>query len=247
VNKRFGHGFQAQGSYTFSKSIDDASSGLGRSEFNNGQQRTSDPFDHKRDRGLSSYDVRHNLMMNFTLDLPFGNSLSGAAEKLIAGWQLNGIASFSSGIPFTPIIINDLDQDGTDDNEQRPNLKPGRSNNPTTGRVEQWFDPSAFESILPGTRGNLGRNTITGPGLAVFDFSVAKNFALASINENLNVQFRAEFFNLFNRANFSTPPRSNLEIFTDAGVDAAPLPNAGRITSTATTSRQIQLALRISF
>jgi hypothetical protein len=253
INKRLGHGFQVQGSYTLSKSVDDASSGLGRSEFNNGQQRTSDPFDHKRDRGLSSFDVRQNLVINFTADLPFGpgrrfgNSLSGLAEKLAIGWQLNGIVALSSGIPFTPIIVNDLEGDGTDDNEQRPNLKAGRSNNPTTGRVEQWFDPSAFESLRDGTRGNLGRNTIIGPGLATFDFSVVKNFKMTAVAESLNAQLRAEFFNLFNRTNFSIPSRSNLEIFADPGPDARPLPNVGRITSTATTSRQMQFALRISF
>ncbi|HET9529797.1 MAG TPA: TonB-dependent receptor, partial [Blastocatellia bacterium] len=253
INRRLMDGFQVQGSYTLSKSVDDASSGLGRSEFNNGQQRTSDPFDHKRDRGLSSFDVRQNLVINFTADLPFGpgrpfgNSLRGLAERLAAGWQLSGIVTLSSGIPFTPIIVNDLDGDGTDDNEQRPNLKPGRSNNPTTGRVEQWFDPSAFESLTAGMRGNLGRNTIIGPGLATFDFSVAKNFKITSVSESLNAQFRAEFFNIFNRTNFSIPARSNLEIFADPGPDAMPLPNVGRITSTATTSRQMQFALRISF
>ncbi len=244
VNKRFSKGFQAQGSYTLSKSVDDASSGLGRSEFNNGQQRTSDPFDHKRDRGLSSFDVRQNLTMNFTYDLPFGNATNDIAAKLFGGWQVNGIVTLSSGIPFTPIIINDVDGDGTDDNEQRPNLKAGRSNNPVTGRVEHWFDPSAFESIAAGTRGNLGRNTITGPALATFDFSTAK---MMKLSEKTNLQFRAEFFNLFNRANFANPARSNLEIFNVAGANAKPLPDVGRITSTTTTSRQIQLALRLSF
>lgn len=247
VNKRFSQGFQVQGSYTLSKSIDDASSGLGRSEFNNGQQRTSDPFDHKLDRGLSSFDVRHNLVINFTLDLPVGDSLRGPFEKIVAGWQLNGIATFSSGIPFTPIIINDLDSDGTDDNEQRPNLKAGNSNNPVTGRVDQWFDPSAFESITAGTRGNLGRNTIIGPGLAIFDASLTKKIGINRISENFSIHLRAEFFNLFNHTNFSIPARSNLEIFTDPGPDATPLPNTGRITSTATTSRQMQLGLRMVF
>ncbi len=253
INKRFAHGFQAQGSYTLSKSVDDASSGLGRSEFNNGQQRTSDPFDHRRDRGLSSFDVRQNLVLNFTADLPFGsgrtagNSLSRFFDRVIGGWQLNGIVTLSSGTPFTPIIINDLDADGTDDNEQRPNLKPGQSNNPVLGNVEQWFDPTAFESLAPGTRGNLGRNTIIGPGLATFDLAFLKSFKPAGLSEKLNLQFRAEFFNLLNRANFSVPARSNLEIFSEAGADAEPLPNVGRITSTSTSSRQIQFALRLSF
>lgn len=253
INKRFSRGFQVQGSYTVAKSIDDASSGLGRTEFNNGQSRTSDPFNPKSDRGLSSFDVRQNLVINFTVDLPFGadqplaQGLGGVAEKLVSGWQLNGIAMLSSGVPFTPIIIEDLDRDGTDDNEQRPNLKPGRSHNPRVGRAEQWFDPSAFESLPLGTRGQLGRNTIIGPGLATLDVSVVKNFTIASLSENMRIQFKAEVFNLLNRTNLSTPARSNLEIFTEAGPTAQPLPNVGSITSTATTARQLQFALRIVF
>ncbi len=250
LNKRFGGGFQIQGAYTLSKSVDDASSGLGRSEFSNGQQRTSDPFDHKRDRGLSSFDVRQNFVLNFTVEIPQGlanHSSDNWLRKFFGGWQMSGIITLSSGIPFTPIIVSDIDNDGTDDNEQRPNLKSGSSNNPVTGRVEQWFDPSAFESLPAGTRGNLGRNTIIGPGLATVDFSLAKKITVASLSEKLNFQFRAEVFNLLNRANFSIPARSNLEIFATAGADAKPLPNVGRITSTATTSRQLQFALRMSF
>jgi hypothetical protein len=250
LNKRFRQGFQVQGAYTLSKSVDDASSGLGRSEFNNGQQRTSDPFDHKRDRGLSSFDVRQNFVLNFTAEIP-ANAANIFPKpffnKFFGGWQMNGIVTLSSGTPFTPIIISDIDGDGTDDNEQRPNLRQGSSNNPVTGRVEQWFDPAAFESLPAGTRGNLGRNTIIGPGLATFDFSLAKKFPVTKFSENFNVQFRAEIFNLFNRANFAIPSRSNLEIFTTAGANAKPLPNVGRITSTATTSRQLQFALRMSF
>ncbi|MBI3651091.1 MAG: TonB-dependent receptor [Acidobacteria bacterium] len=250
LNRRFSGGVQLQGAYTLSKSVDDASSGLGRSEFSNGQQRTSDPFDHKRDRGLSSFDVRQNFVVNFTVEM--GQRLAQLSadkviRKVLGGWQMSGIITVSSGIPFTPIIINDIDGDGTDDNEQRPNLKPGRSNNPVTGRVEQWFDPSAFTSLPSGTRGNLGRNTIIGPGLATFDLALVKKFKAARLSEKLEIQFRAEAFNLLNRANFALPARSNLEIFSTAGSDAKALPNVGRITTTATTSRQLQLALRMSF
>lgn len=248
INRRFGGGFQVQGAYTLAKSVDDASSGLGRSEFNNGQQRTSDPFDSKRDRGLSSFDVRQNLVVNFTVEVPSrSGSARGFVKSFVGGWQMSGIITLSSGTPFTPIIVNDIDRDGTDDNEQRPNLKPGSSNNPVTGRVEQWFDPFAFESPASGTRGNLGRNTIIGPGLATFDLALAKTFKATGLSEQVSFQFRAEFFNLFNRANFSIPARSNLEIFGVAGAEAQPLPNVGRITTTATSARQLQFALRASF
>jgi len=243
LQRHFRAGMQFQLSYTLAKSVDDASSELGRVEFNNGQARTSDPFDRLRDRGLSSFDVRHNFVANFTLDVPWR---SRRLAPLLKGWQISGISTVSSGIPFTPIITVDLDQDGTDDNEQRPNLKAGYSNNPRLGRPEQWFNPAAFESIARGTRGNLGRNTITGPGLAAVDVGVTRNFKIPG-SEDLRLQFRAEGFNMLNRANFATPPRSGLEIFSEAGAAARPLPNVGRITSTSTSARQIQLALRLVF
>ncbi|MBN8733932.1 MAG: TonB-dependent receptor [Acidobacteria bacterium] len=243
LQRSFRGGTQAQFSYTWSKSIDEASSEQGRLEFNNGQARTSNPFNRRGDRGLSSFDIRHNLALNFSWALPWRHRRAGL---LLNSWQVNGILSASSGIPFTPIIVADLDRDGTDDNEQRPNLKPGASANPVLGRPEQWFDPSGFESIPLNTRGALGRNTITGPGLASLDLSLVKEFSF-SRTERLKLQFRAESFNLLNRANFSTPARSNLEIFSSAGPTAAPLPNVGRITSTSTTARQVQLALRLVF
>lgn len=243
VQRQFRKGVQLQASYSFAKSVDDASSEMGRLEFNNGQSRTSDPFDRLRDRGLSSFDVRNNLVTNFTWELPWRTQ---RARALTQGWQVSGIVSLAGGIPFTPIIVPDLDQDGTDDNEQRPNLKPGWSNNPVLGRPEQWFNPDAFTSLAAGTRGNLGRNTIVGPGLAAVDLGAAKSFAVPRW-ETGRLQFRVEAFNLFNRANFATPPRTNLEIFSQAGAAARALPNAGRITSTSTTARQIQLALRLVF
>lgn len=243
VMRYFRAGLQFQGSYTYAKSIDEASAEMGRLEFNNGQARTSDPFDRRRDRALSSFDVRHNLVANAIWDVPWRSRRAGL---LINGWQLNGIVTLSGGIPFTPIITADLDRDGTDDNEQRPNLRPGGSKNPRLGRPEQWFDPGAFYSIESGTRGNLGRNTIVGPGLAAVDLGLVKSFLLRP-DDRLRLQFRMEAFNLLNRANFATPPRSHLEIFSAPGVGALPLASAGRITSTSTPARQLQLALRMVF
>lgn len=237
LQRQFRAGLQFQLSYTFAKSIDEASGELGRIEFNNGQARTSDPYNRRNDRALSSFDVRQNLTANLTWDLP---------GRYGRGWQVNNIVTFTSGIPFTPIIIADLDRDGTDDNEQRPNLRPGASNNPVLGRPEQWFDPAAFTSIEAGARGNLGRNTIMGPGLAMVDLSLAKTFSLPRW-DRAQLQLRIETFNALNRANFSSPTRANLEIFTEAGPAAAALPTVGRITSTSTTARQSQLALRLVF
>jgi hypothetical protein len=248
VASRLGRGFQAQLSYTLAKSIDDQSSSLGRNEFGNGQARTVDPYNKKLNRGLSDFDVRHNVSVNFVYDLPFGHGRAyagdakGIAGALISGWQLSGILTAQTGIPVSPIFTFDQDRDGTTDNEQRPNLAPGVTSIPRVSRT-QLFDPNVFVLPAVGRRGTLGRNVITGPGLFTFDPAVVKSFYLSSDHAR-SVQFRTEIFNAFNRANFAIPDVSNLTIFNDATTRN---PTAGQITRTSTPSRQIQFALRLVF
>ena len=240
---RFSQGFQAQVSYTFSKSIDDQSSSLGRNEFGNGQARTVDPYNKRLNRGLSDFDVRHNLSLNFVYDLPFGSKASGLRRVFVSGWQLSGILTAQTGIPVSPIFTFDQDRDGTTDNEQRPNLAPGLTRIPTNLSKTQLFDPGVL--VLPpvGFRGSLGRNVITGPGLFTLDPAVVKKFSLSHDGER-SLQFRMEIFNVLNRTNFAIPEVSNLTIFTDANTRN---PTAGQLTKTSTPSRQIQFALRLVF
>ena len=243
VISRLSGGFQAQLSYTFSKSIDDQSSSLGRNEFGNGQARTVDPYNKKLNRGLSDFDVRHNLSVNFVYDLPFGKSANGISKALTSGWQVSGILTAQTGIPVTPIFTFDQDRDGTTDNEQRPNLAPGITRLPRNISQTQLFDPSVFVLPAVGFRGSLGRNVITGPSLFTFDPAVVKNFYLSS-DHNRSLQFRTEIFNAFNHPNFAIPEVANLTIFNDATTRN---PTAGQITKTSTPSRQIQFALRLVF
>jgi hypothetical protein len=105
------------------------------------------------------------------------------------------------------------------------------------GNPNQWFNPNAFVLPTPGTYGNLGRGTFTGPGLADFDLSLFKD---TSISERATIQFRSEFFNLLNRANFGTP---NAIVFSGSNYSGS----AGLVTSTTTTSRQIQFGLKLIF
>ncbi|MBI3263061.1 MAG: carboxypeptidase regulatory-like domain-containing protein, partial [Acidobacteria bacterium] len=240
--------FQAQLSYTLGKSIDDQSSSLGRVEFANGQARTVDPYNKKLNRGLSDFDVRHALSINFSYELPFGPGqrfragATGLARALIEGWQVHGIFTALSGVPVTPIYTFDNDRDATTDNEQRPNLAPGVTRIQRVSRT-RLFDPSVFMLPPVGSRGTLGRNTIIGPGLVTFDPSITKLFYLTGARDK-SVQLRVEAFNVFNRANFAIPSIASLTIF------ASPTqvnPTAGEITRTATPSRQVQLALRVVF
>ena len=123
----------------------------------------------------------------------------------------------------------------------RPFVNPAFKGSVILGKPSQWFDPNAF--LAPpansGFYGNLGRNTLIGPGLATWDLSIFKS---AKLRERLSLQFRAEMFNLLNRANFNTP---NLITFTSSVSGTKTSGTAGAITSTSTTSRQIQFGLKL--
>jgi outer membrane receptor protein involved in Fe transport len=226
VMKRYSHGLRAQVSYTLAKSIDD-SSGINSQDFDNVVQYGLDWYDPTYDRGPSAFQARHNLTFNWSLDLPYG-------------LQLNNVTTLQSGQPFT---VRDgfnrsgnLNTTGFSMNE-RPDLKPGFSDNPILGGPDRYWDINAFALPAVNTRGNLGRNTLVGPGLINADLSLVKSLKVPS---GQTLQVRLEGFNVFNRANFAVP--SGRIAFTNAAGDVAP--NWGRITSTVTTSRQVQLGAK---
>jgi hypothetical protein len=147
-----------------------------------------------------------------------------------------------SGFPFTPQLSYNPSNNGDTRNPVRPFLNPNFSGPVVSGHPSQWFNPAAF--IAPpsasGFYGNVGRDTYIGPGLATWDFSVLKDLPL---RESLGLQFRAEVFNLLDRANFNTP---NLIVFTPpTATSNSPSGTAGAITSTSTTSRQVQFGLKL--
>lgn len=242
VIKRYSAGLRGQLSYTFSRSVDD-SSGINSQDFGNVVQYGLDWYDRTIDRGLSAFHVKHNLTFNWTYDLPFGRNLKGLTGALVKGWQLNNITAIRSGTPFTVRLgfnrSGNLNTTSFSAHE-RPNLTPGASSNPVLGGPDRYFDVSAFELPPANTRGALGRNTLIGPGLVNVDASLGKSFALG---ETRSLLFRAEVFNLPNHPNFAVP--SGQIVFTNA--QGAIAPTAGRITSTVTTSRQIQLGLKLTF
>ncbi|MDA2933937.1 hypothetical protein MYX82_06295 [Acidobacteria bacterium AH-259-D05] len=203
---------------------------------------TQDPFDPVRSKALSGFHVKNRLTVNFTADLPSGD-FSGPAAALLAGWQVSGIVTVANGNPTNINVGFDRAQlDLSRPAEQSPNLVPGTDNNPVLSDgndPRRYWDPSSFELQPAGTLGNLGRNTGIGPGFANVDFSLLKNFSVA---EDTNLQFRAEFFNIFNRSNFDNPSRT---VFRSSR--GRPSGSFGRIRRTATTSREIQLALKFLF
>jgi Carboxypeptidase regulatory-like domain/TonB dependent receptor-like, beta-barrel len=233
LDRRLSRGLQLRANYTYSKSVDDGSITITQGGDND---MTQDPDDRRAERGLSNYDLRHYFVTFLTYDVP---DFSGPAW-LTRGWQFNTISTLASGNPFSVLVGFDRArakfQAGT--SPQRPDLAAGASNNPILGGPDRYFDPSAFVLPEAGFFGTLGRNTLIGPGLFTIDLSVSKRFQPV---EGMTVQFRAEVFNALNRPNFSIP--SQRTVFSSSG----PVGSAGRISSTQTSARQLQLGLKVIF
>jgi Carboxypeptidase regulatory-like domain len=244
VNHSFNHGLQFRGVYTYSKSLDDGTA-LNSSVAANAPGFVMYPLNPKQDWSLSTTDVRNLGVINATYELPFGQgkawlaNVNGWRSKLASGWSLSGIESIQSGLPFTPQLGYNPTGNGDSRNPIRPSWNPAFTGKVIQGGVSQYFNPNAFIAPATGTYGNVGRNTLIGPGSATLDISALKRTA---ITERVSLQFRAEFFNVLNRANFSTP---NAVVFTSAST--TPAPTAGLITATSTTSRQIQFGLKLLF
>lgn len=242
VNHRFSKGLSLRGTYTWSKALNDGDS-VNATTSGNAPALLSNPLDPRADWGLATFDARHIAVISAVYDLPFGrghrfgNSLEGISGALASGWSTTSIVTLQSGFPFTPQLSYNPSNNGDTRNPVRPFINPDFTGSIITGDPNQWFNPAAFLAPPPnsGFYGNLGRNTLIGSGLATWDFSIMKE---TPITESARVQFRTEIFNLLNRANFNTP---SLITFTPSGVSGT----AGAISSTSTTSRQVQFALKL--
>lgn len=241
VKKRFSHGLQFQSAYTWSKTIDDTTSGIAGTDYLD--PNGSDPYNPKADRGLSGLHLAHNLVVNGIYAFP-SPGRSGLVSHLFGGWQFSGIFSASSGGPFSALMSGRHAPNlSPSANRQRPDLVASRSfSSIILGGPDRYFDSSAFVVPPPGFYGNAGRNILIGPGFTTMDASLMKSTPLA-IREGARLEFRADFFNLGNRANFARP--GFLQVLNPA--TAQPIPSAGRITQTVGTSRQLQFSLKLIF
>jgi Carboxypeptidase regulatory-like domain/TonB dependent receptor len=206
--QRLSRGLSALASYTWSKSIDDASNFFSSAGDPNFPQNS---YNVGAERGRSNFDVRHRLSVSYSYLLPFGRnreflSDSGWVTTLLTGWETFGIVTLQSGRPFTVALLPEIDNSGTGRSilgfgaNDRPNVVgDAELSNPSPAR---WFNPGAFAFPAPGTFGNAGRNILDGPGYQNVNASLVKN---TNLNERVNLQFRAEFFNLFNHPNFNLP------------------------------------------
>ncbi len=242
LTQRASHGLNFKANYTFSK-VTDITSAITASAGTNEPQTVLNPYNLGLNKGIAAFSLHNQFNANFTYELPFGHGqqwgsgASGVADQLISGWQWNGILTAQSGFPFTPVAGSNRSGTGDTRNPDTPNRNPAFSGPVILGKPTRWYDPNAFVLPIAGTFGNVARGSFLGPGLTAFDTSLFKNFKL---NERWGLQFRAEGFNILNHANFGSPSPI---VFSGTNFS----PSAGVITKTATTARQIQFALKLSF
>ncbi len=238
--------------YTWSKSIDNSSASITGGTFLTGVISPLLLFPQYM-RGQSDFDVRHNLVFNYLWEIPGPKTDKGAFKWATSGWQLGGIYRAASGLPFTPAIggdalgVRNVNPFNMPDRVNSPECKnPVNPGNPDHYIKTQCFvAPNPGSATIPPTQpprlGNSGRNSVIGPGISNFDLSLIKN---NKIGERFNIQFRSEFFNVLNHPNFQVPDRTVSQLFNQS---LAPIPTAGRLIATSTTSRQIQFALKLTF
>jgi hypothetical protein len=246
LRKRFSHGMAFLVSYTFSKSIDDASSfnmtGSAAKPVAGENDLAQSPFDLAAERGRSMFDSRHRLVLSYQWAIPLWQRPHGWYQHILGAWQLNGIATVMTGTPFTVFDSTDVSEQGsapeiTGFSANRPNLVPGQNPNAGPKTTTAWLNKAAFQQITPDPNspvqqfGNAGRNIAQGAGYADWDFSAFKNIA---VTEGKEFQFRAEFFNLLNHTNFRLP---------DSDISS---PTFNHILE-AQSPRLIQLAMKFQF
>jgi len=259
VNRRFSQGLQFQTSYTWSHAIDDTSN---QGPFD-GAGGSSDNLQDFPDAGRanSNMDLRNVFTTNVTYSLP-GPSPQTVAGKVLGGWRLSGILNLADGSPYNNSMTWSHAKTGLSGGIwERPDLRSGADNNPVNGDgrdPDAYFTRGNFVLAEPGIWGNLGRNTMVLGGFATLDISLQKDTPIAG--ERVKLQFRAEFFNLLNRANWGPPGRTSFAtsftsdpkcgINTSSGVPCSTIPESGsfgKIASTSGSNRQIQFALKLIF
>lgn len=235
LNHRFTRRWQAQVSYTYSKSLDNGSAGQGAEGGPSAPQAIQNPYNAALEYGRSTFDRTQSLRISSVYALPGRGALLG-------GWQITGLFSRATGAPMSLLV--GFDRAGLGGGV-RPNLAPGATGNPTLGGPNRYYDPGAFVLQPVGTLGNLGRDTLSGPGLVNVDGAVLKNTRIRKISEVFNTQFRVEFFNLANHPNWGQPVNSLF--LNGVGAGGTRNPAAGRITSVLGNTRQIQFGLKFIF
>ena len=231
AEKRMSQGISFLAAYTYSKSLDQGAGG--NSSDGESRQNVQDPRNLAANYGLSNFDYRQRFTLSTLIQLPFGHGRKflGNANRMIdavaGGWEISSILTLQSGAPFTVNMAHRTSNTGT---LQRPD-RVCDGNKPADQRtIAEWYDVNCFVPPANYTFGNAGRNILIGPGMQTWDMGANKDFRLT---ERVGLQFRSEFFNALNHANFGVPN------------NAIGDPGAGTINYVITNARQIQFALRM--
>ena len=228
-----------QASYTLSRAIDTTQASTFFSDATNGTTSAfPEPFGLETNKGPADFNATHNLILTGTWNFA-GN------------WQASVIGRYRSGNPLTAFVANNRSRSrwspsiGPGLGLDRPSLAAGRTpSSAVTGNPNQWFDPTAFVLPAAGTFGNTERGAFTGPDLRTVDLSLVRFFPFKAFSDSGRLELRLEAFNVLDRANFGIP---SLLAFTGAADNEAPLTTFGRIRSTVTSARQIQVGVRATF
>ena len=257
LTRRFIRNVQASASYNWSRCI---GNGGWLGSFNsNGQGQFMNPYNVAQDKAVCAYNQSQVFKTNGLVALPYEGK-----NRLLSGWQISGIISASAGLPLT--LTDNYDestgQTSGNLNPDRPNYSPNNpaatingvsypacNNNPIIGTQGRWYNPNCFTISAPGTLGNLGSDTIIGPHFVDLDIGILKD---TKIHENLNLQFRAEFFNILNHTNYALPIATlfvggGQTVGGDLATYTGRNGQAGQIVNMVGTPRQIQFALKLIF
>jgi len=231
LEKRYSSGISLLFAETYAKSIDNSPQ-LGSTSVSS-RVVPQDSRNPAAEKGLSDFNVKNRLSLSVVAEMPFGTDKpwlkSGVVSKLAAGWQLTGIMTSQTGRPWTPYLAANISN--TAEGSDRPNAVAGCDPYQGFETRQRWVNPACYSTPAFGTFGNVGRNSLTGPGLFNLDFALHRNF---SITERVRLQFRGEAFNVFNHPNFNLPA---------TGFDS---PTFASLTS-AMDPRQIQLGLKLVY
>ncbi len=259
LRRTLANGLALRANYTYARNLDDGSA-WNTSVSANTPAFVAYPNNPGLDWGPAATDIRHLAAINGSYDLPLGQghrflgNIGHGANRAVSGITFSAIATIESGFPFTPQLGYNPTGSGDSRNPVRPDANPAftgslYTHGSTAQRAAQYFNPAAFSAPAYGTVGNLGRDTLTGPGYNDLDLSLTKTTPLT---EHVRTQFRAEFFNILNHTNLQTPAETVFSSGPTQGTAAnqtaavVTSPTAGVVT-TAATSRQIQLGLKLLF
>lgn len=251
ARRRWRGGVGLQSSYTFASSVDTTQASTFFSDATNGTTTAFPEYVPDYNKGPSDFDVRHNWVVNLTWDLPFGEQAAGAARAWRAGWRVSAISQMRSGNPLTVFVAANRSRSqwqpslGPGIGRDRPSYAPGYDADAAVlGLPQQWFDPKAFVLQPAGTFGNTGRGDFRGPDVRTVDLALGKVLSWSGWGASRRLEFRAEVFNLFNRANFAPPA---LTVFSGQADNEQPLSTFGRVRATTTSARQMQVGVRFAF